>query len=106
MFRSASISEQPDQDTCSLLSEKYLSCQITLGLWLQQYLIANSESRYCPYNKLATVVPTRSDSYVLFCLQFLSKTLTFSLHLGCRESIDNLCINPILYTSDLSIISP
>ena len=44
-----------------------------------------------------TIVPTRSDSYVILCLQFLCKTLTFSLHLSCRESIDNLCINPILW---------
>ena len=28
-----------------------------------------------------TVVPTKSDSDVIFCLQFLSKTLTCTLHL-------------------------
>ena len=44
-----------------------------------------------------TVVPTKSDSDVMFCLQLLSKTLTCSLHLSIRESIDHLCINPILW---------
>ena len=31
MYRSAHISVQPDQHTCSLLSEIYLSCQISQG---------------------------------------------------------------------------
>ena len=43
-----------------------------------------------------TVVRTKSDSDVIFCLQSLCKTLTFKLHLGLRESINHLCINPIL----------
>ena len=42
------------------------------------------------------VVPTKRDSDVKLCLQLLSKTLTCSLHLSKRESIDHLCINPIL----------
>ena len=29
-----------------------------------------------------TVMPAKSDSDVVFCLQLLSKTLTFTLHLG------------------------
>ena len=43
-----------------------------------------------------TVVPTKSDRDVIFCLQLFSKTLTCALHLSLRESRDNLCINPIL----------
>ena len=43
------------------------------------------------------VVPTKSDSDVVFCLQLLSKTLTCSLHLSLRESIDHMCINPIMW---------
>ena len=44
----------------------------------------------------STVVPTKSDSDVIFSLQLLSKTLTCTLYLGQREPIDHLCINPIL----------
>ena len=32
--------------------------------------------------KITTVVPTKSDSDVLFCLQLLSKTLTCTHHLS------------------------
>ena len=42
-----------------------------------------------------TVVPTKSYSGVILCLQLLSKTLTCTLHLSYSESIDHLCINPI-----------
>ena len=45
----------------------------------------------------STVVPTKSDSDVILCLQLLSKTLTCTLHLSIHESIDHLCINPILW---------
>ena len=31
---------------------------------------------------ICTVVPTKSDSGVMFCLQLLSKTLTCTLHLN------------------------
>ena len=58
----------------------------------------------------AIVVPNKSDSDVIFCLQLLSKTLTCTLHLSLRESIAHLCINPILWIelihNDLSIINP
>ena len=47
---------------------------------------------------MTTVVPTKSDSDVIFCLQLLSKTLTCTLHLSENESIDHLCIKPILRT--------
>ena len=46
-----------------------------------------------------TVMPAKSDSDVIFCLQLFSKTLTCTHHLKCLsscESIDHLCINPIL----------
>ena len=49
-----------------------------------------------PYN-IFTVLPTKSDSDVIFCLQLFSKTLTCALLLSLRESRDNLCINPILW---------
>ena len=42
------------------------------------------------------VLPTKSDSDVIFCLQVLSKTLTCALHLSNRKLIDHFCINPIL----------
>ena len=45
---------------------------------------------------MSTVLPAKSDNDVIFCLQLLSKTLIFTLHLSWRESIDHLCINPIL----------
>ena len=44
---------------------------------------------------LLTVVPTKSVSGGILCLQLLSKTLTCTFHLGICESIDHLCINPI-----------
>ena len=49
------------------------------------------------YLYVPIVVPTKSDSDVILCLQLLSKTLTCTLHLSKRESIDHLCINPILW---------
>ena len=48
------------------------------------------------FYRQATVVPTKSDTQVIFCLQLLSKTITFTLHLSQHKSIDHLCINPIL----------
>ena len=33
-------------------------------------------------NMLFTVVPTKSDSDVIFCLQLLSKSLTCTVHFG------------------------
>ena len=57
-----------------------------------------------------TALPAKSDSNVMFCLQLLSKTLTCTLHLSQCESIDHVCINPILPTGlihkDLSIPIP
>ena len=44
----------------------------------------------------ATVMPAKSDSDVVFCLQLLSKTLTCTLHLNQCESIYHVCINAIL----------
>ena len=44
-----------------------------------------------------TVVPTKCDSDVILSLQSLSKTIMCTLHLSIRESIDHLCINPILW---------
>ena len=35
----------------------------------------------CQTYNTCTVVPTKSDSDVIFCLQFLSKTLNCTLHL-------------------------
>ena len=44
---------------------------------------------------LTTVLPAKSDSDVVFCLQLLRKSLTCTLHLSLYESIDHLCINHI-----------
>ena len=44
----------------------------------------------------STVLPTKSDSDVILCLELLSKTQTCTLHLSYRESIEHLCINPIM----------
>ena len=55
----------------------------------------NATNRYIIYS--STVVPNKSDSDVLFCLQLLSKTLTCTLHLSYNfELIDHVCINSIL----------
>ena len=43
----------------------------------------------------STVVPTKGDNDVILCLELLSKTQTYALHLSLCESIDHLCINPI-----------
>ena len=48
------------------------------------------------YNEKRTVLPAKSDSDVVFCLQLFSKTLTCTLHLSSCESIDHLCVKPIL----------
>ena len=44
----------------------------------------------------STVVPTKSESNVILCLQLLSKTLMCTLPLRSQEWIDHFCINPIL----------
>ena len=44
----------------------------------------------------STILPAKSDSDVVFCLQLLSKKLTCTLHLSKCESMDHMCINPIL----------
>ena len=54
--------------------------------------------RYGSHVEIATtVMPAKSESGVVFCLQFLSKILTCTLHLSLCESIYHLCINPILW---------
>ena len=64
--------------------------------WSAILMFANPKDR-CSHVEARTIVPTKSDSDVIFCLQMLSKILTCTLHLSKRESIDNLCINPILW---------
>ena len=44
-----------------------------------------------------TVVPTKSDSDIIFCLQFLSQILTCTPHFRYHELKDHLDINPILW---------
>ena len=46
--------------------------------------------------KGSTILPAKSDSDVVFCLQLLSKTLTCTLHMSKCKSMDHMCINPIL----------
>ena len=48
------------------------------------------------YKTSFTVVPTKSDSDVALCLQLLSQTPTYAHNLSLCESIDHLCIHPIL----------
>ena len=43
----------------------------------------------------STVVPAKSDSDAILCLQSLSKILTCTLRLSLHESTDHLCISPI-----------
>ena len=43
-----------------------------------------------------TVLSAKSDSDVVFCSQLLSKISTYTLHLSLCESIDHLCVNPIM----------
>ena len=50
-----------------------------------------------PQATVHTVVPTKSNNDVILCLQLRSKTLTSTLHFSICESIDHLCINPILW---------
>ena len=38
---------------------------------------------------ICTVLPVKSDSDVMFCLQLLSKTFTCTLHLSKRNSRDH-----------------
>ena len=52
---------------------------------------------YSVNKSLSTVMPTKSDSDVIFCLQLLRKTFNCTLHLSYRESIDYVCINHILW---------
>ena len=51
--------------------------------------------------KISPVVPTKNDSDIVPCLQLLSKTLTCTLHLSYCESLDHLCINPILWIGSI-----
>ena len=60
-------------------------------------MINNNNNMFLSHYYIATIVPTMSDSDVILCLQLLSKTLTCTLHLSIPESIDQLCINPILW---------
>ena len=48
--------------------------------------------------KIGTTVllQAKSDSGVVFCLQLLSRIFTYTLHLSLCESIDHLCIYPLL----------
>ena len=48
----------------------------------------------CPPSTISTVVPTKSDSDIIFCLKLLSQILTCTPHLCLHKLIDRLCINP------------
>ena len=50
--------------------------------------------RFRKKNHTTTVVPTKSDSDVIVCLQLLSETFTCTLHFCLHESIDHLPLNP------------
>ena len=57
--------------------------------------------------KKATVVPTKSDSDVILCLQLLSKTLSCTLHLDVASDVGvNLCnVKSCLNTSNNEIFT-
>ena len=56
----------------------------------KKLLIVNAIVFYYPYTLKwvipescpSTILPAKSDSNVVFCLQLLSKTLTFTINLG------------------------
>ena len=56
--------------------------------WLQGLWNAGMWLTYLQYQ--FTVMPNKSDSDVILCLQLLSKTLTCILNLSLRESIDHV----------------
>ena len=60
------------------------------------HLKTTTKRKTAKTHKKLTIVATWSDSDVLLCLQLLSKKLTCALHFIKCESIDHLCINPIL----------
>ena len=67
-----------------------------------RYLFVHVTSRtplYChqDHHAAGTIVPTKRDSDVIFCLHLLSKKITCSPQLSLRESIDDMWINPILW---------
>ena len=59
---------------------------------LPPFLICNHLAK----EERVTIVPTKNDSDAILCLPLLNKTLTCTPHLSKRESIDHLCIKPIL----------
>ena len=74
-------------------------CHFPIGILGQVWYLIVSFPDLCNltyFQHNTTVVPNKRNSDVIFCLQLLSKILTCTLHLSLRESIDHLCINPIL----------
>ena len=61
---------------CSLMSGVYRHLTALEGKPLKQ-ILSHIETNLAQL--ASTVVPTKSDSDVIFCLQLLSKTLTFTL---------------------------
>ena len=62
---------------------------------LSKFHIQNLKRLQSLPTRTATVVPTKSDSVVILCLQLLSKSPACKLHLSQSESIAHLSINPI-----------
>ena len=54
--------------------------KITTAFWFTSSLQTKLKQKH--NNTNATVLPAKSDSDVVFCLQLLSKTLTCTLHLS------------------------
>ena len=61
---------------CNFLTTKYL-----IFIFEKKNKNKSRKSEYTEMRLFATVVPTKSDSDVILCLQLLSKTLTCTLHL-------------------------
>ena len=65
----------------SLHNMRYFVLKLEKMVQTYHFSICLSIMRYVPKCH-TTVVPTKSDSSVIFCLQLLSKTLTCTLHLS------------------------
>ena len=63
---------------------------------VSKLIVFSLQYRVLDLRKSGTVLPAKSDSDILFCLQLFNKILTCTLHLSYCESIYHMCINPIL----------
>ena len=74
------VSIPPSLLICYLYSVLFVS--VALNIFSDLYHIYLVLCVSVPFSFTFTVVPTRSDSDVILCLQLLSNTLTCTLHLS------------------------